>query len=146
MLIKPINRLVYARVAETRISFVTDRINRANIPFNIAGISYLPQISFAADEFNVNINLVKECGDGNNLNFKFKFDGELLTSDKSGNKDILIEELENIIFQSFTCQNPFLKTCQAPGDFFPYHFSFYQNLKFTVQTTKNNSKVLICNY
>jgi PLD-like domain len=146
MLIKPINRLVYARVAGTRISFVIDRINRKNIPLKIGGLSYFPQVSFSEDDFNININLVKECDTRTNLSFKFKFDGEFLTAENSSAQNSLERDLENIVFQSFACQRPFLKTCKAPGDFFPFHLSFYQNLKITVQTTTNNSKILVCNY
>jgi PLD-like domain len=146
MLIKPINRLVYARVGETRISFVTDTINGANIPLKLEGVSYLPQVSFSEEDFNINVNLIKECGSSNNLSFKFKFDGEFLTAEDSCTENILMSRLENIIFQTFTCQKPFLKTCKAPGDFFPFHFSFYQHLKIAIKTTTNDCKLLVCTY
>lgn len=101
---------------------------------------------FLKDDFNINVNLVNEYNPRDNLNFKFRFDGEFLASESLCNENDSIENLANIIFQSFICKKPFLKACEAPGDFFPLHFSFYQNLKITVQTTTNNSKVLICTY
>jgi hypothetical protein len=145
MLIKPINRLVYARVAETRISFVIDRINRI-IPLKIEGIPYLPKISFPENDFNINVNLVKEYDIRDELNFKFKFDGEYLIPEKLCDDNVLTNNLVNVIFQSFNCQKPFMKNCKASGNFFPFHFLSYQNLKFTVQTTTNDSKILVCNY
>jgi hypothetical protein len=145
MLIKPINRLVYARVAETRISFVIDRINN-KIPLEIEEIPYLTEISFSQDDFNININLVKEHNTRDKLNFKFKFDGDFLTSKSLCNDNILIDKLVNVIFESFNCQRPFMRNCKASGDFFPLHFSSYQNLKIAIQTTTNNSKLLVCTY
>ncbi len=143
--IRPINRLFYARIAKTRINFVVDRINR-EIPLVINGISYLPQVSFSKGDFNINIDLIKEHGARDNLNFKFRFNGEFLVSENLHNENSLRENLENIIFQSFNCEKPFFKKCKASGSFFPNHHSFYQHLTITIKTTINDSKLLICDY
>jgi hypothetical protein len=142
-------KMVYVRVAGTRISYISYCVfrNTSNALIEVEGVKYYPEICLSGGEFNIEVQLNKRESDGNpDKVFWFKFDGQCIIPQDTY-PDVDRKQLEEVIFAPFKYQN--LIKHQKNNihrrkieNFFPSQVE----LKFTLRETFHRLNVLECSY
>ena len=136
------NRMIYAKITKTRISYVISETPENNDLIEIQGIEYSPHIKFSDNEFNINIKL-KECETKICLyDEDCKFDGNSIQFKQLPVDNILMKKLESIVFRPLFLRNYTAnERCKGLEEF----FTPKANLKITIKNS-HGFNVLICEY